>query len=411
MLFAASARATTPHLNLFNPYDRVVLPPERPCVAWQVWGGFEGVVHARSFQADENEFGIARSFCKRVGVLQLYQDEQDLLAALKGDDFLVVRSQLAQQFNIDDDNGTLGLFIPHGDFGVQNFWLSARYYLPHGFSLSVHLPIMKMQLKNVWWEPSPRAVDTAFDGSITDDFIAMIERAGNINLYDWSRAGVGDLTGLVWWAHNYPQMRPFLQNVYLSSRLGLVAPTGKKTDENVMLGLPFGNDAGMGVLFGATMELSLCNYWLFGIDAEFLSLFGDTRVRRIKTDPAQTDLAFLSKACVFLDPGFIQHFTLYGRADHFVGGVSLGVAYQYTKQQDSKLYLGTYHFDPAVANSAEEWLSWTNHSVIFTASFDAFTGDNDPHNKPWLEVFFKHGFNGSRTVAADTVGFVLAVDF
>ena len=390
--------ASVPHLNLFNPYDRVVLPPERNGVCWQLWAGFEGLVGQRSFQAAEDQFGNSHCFRKRCDVLQLYQDEQDFLAALKGDDFATQAAQLAQQFNIDDDDGTEGLFIPRGKFEIHNFWLSARRYLSHGFSVSVHLPIISMKLKDVTWEPSPHNTNTSFDSQITNDFIAAIER-------------VGDLTGIIWWAHNFPQGRPLLQNVYLGARAGLVLPTGEKTDEDVMLGLALGHDAGTGLVFGGTMELSFCNYYLFGIAAEFLSLFGSTRCRRIKTDLAQTDLIFLSKVNTFADPGFIQHFTLYGKADYFVRGLSLGVWYQFTKQQETTLYLGTYHFNAAIANTAEELQPWTNHSVIFTASFDFFDRRCGSSWWPWLEVFYKHGFNGSRTVAADTIGAVFSVDF
>ena len=402
--------ATTPHVNLFNPYDRMVLPPDRPCMCWQVWAGFEGLISQRSFQAEEDEFGNSNCFRKRADVLQLYQDEQDLLAALKGDDFLAQASQVGQQFNIDDDNGTEGLFIPQGRFEMLNFWFSVRRYLSHGFSVSAHLPVVKYALKDVVWNPSPRNSNTSFDSQTTNDFVAMIEKVGNINLYDWSRAGIGDISGIVWWAQNFPQGRPFLHNVYLGFRTGLVFPTGKHTDENVMLGLPFGYDAGTGILFGGTLELSYFDYALLGIDAEFLALFGETRQRRIKTDLAQTDLVFLTKVNTFVEPGFIQHFTLYGKLDRFCGGISLGAAYQYTKQLESKIYLGSNHFNPVIANTAEELQDWTNHSAIFTATFDFFNGDYDPY-KPWIEVFYKHGFNGSRSIAADTLGVVVAIDF
>jgi hypothetical protein len=401
----------TPPMNLFTPYDRLMTPPISPCVCWQVYGGYEGVLSQRSFQADEDEFGNFHCFRKRADVLQLYQDEQDLLAALKGSDFTTALAQLAQKFNIDDDNGLEGLFIPSGTFDVNNFMLSARRFLNYGFSVSAHLQILSMKLKEVSWRPSPQNSLTGFDGNVTDDFVAAVEAAGDINLYNWERKGVGDIAALVWWEQDFPQARPLLKNVNLGLRTGLLFPTGKQLDEDVMLGVPFGGGAGVGILGAGTLEMSFCSWYLFGIDAELTYLFGKTRSRRIKTDPAQTDLTFLTKACVYTEPGVLQHFTLYGRFDHFVGGVSAQVAYQYTKQQDTDIFFGTSKYDVAIARRAESLESWTNHSVVFSFDFDFCNSRNEPGYNPYLSVFYKHGFNGSRAVLFDTMGCLLAVDF
>lgn len=403
--------AGVPHTNLFTPYDILMTPQINPCACWQFYGAYEGVVNQRSFQADEDQFGNSDCFRKRADVLQLYQDEQDLLAALKGDEFTTELAQLSQKFNIDDDNGIEGLFIPSGNFDINNYMFSARRVFNHGFSLSAHVQFFSMKLRNVSWRPSPDNDVTGFDANVTDDFVAAVEEAGDINLYDWDRGGIGDIAAMVWWKQRFVQSRPLLKNVDLGLRLGLLFPTGKETDENVMLGIPFGYDSGVGIIMGATLELDLCRWFLFGIDAELTHLFGKSRNRRIKTDPAQTDLTFLSRACTLTEPGLIQHFTLYGRFDHVIGGISAQVAYQYTKQQDTELFLGTNHFDVNIARTAESLESWTTHSVVVSFDFDFCNNRNAPGINPYLTVFFKHGFNGSRAVLFDTMGCLLAVDF
>lgn len=410
LVLANSLFAGTPHLNLFNPYDWLITPPDRPCGSWQVEVAYEGAFDQHSFQADEDSKGISHSFRKRADVLQLYQDQQDFLAALKGPGYENALAQLSQQFNIDDDNGTQGLFIPCGTFDFNNLMISAYHYLPSGFIVQLHLPILSYRLKNVRWKPSPLNTNTSFDSQIlVHEFIAAVGRAGNINLYDWSRAGIGDLAALVRWAKFFPQARPLLQNVYLSFRTGLTIPTGKHTDPNLLLGLPLGNDANVGILLAGVLEMFFCNYYSFGIDAEFIHLFGDTRNRRIKTDPAQTDLLFLNETCVYFEPGFTQHFSLWAKGYFGRTGAYAMAAYQYIKQQDSKLYLTDDSFDAVIVNTAENVQSWTAHNAIFSINWDLYKNDCSYH--PLFSLLFKWGFNGSRAIVLDTVTALFTVTF
>lgn len=333
------------------------------------------------------------------------------MAALKGNDFTAATSQLGQQFNFDDDNGTEGLLIPCGKFDVQNWMLSARYYLPHGFFFSMHLPIISMKLKNVSWRPAPNNTITTFDSEVTDNFVAAIEQVSGMNLYGWDRTGVGDVSAILWWQKHFPQARPILRDVRLMARGGVLFPTGDKIDSNIMLGLPFGYDASLGIIFGGNMELTWYSYLLFGVDVELLYLFGKTRERRIKTDEAQTDLLLLQKAYSHVEPGFTQHYTLYGRFQNFYRGLSIGLAYQYTKQQETFIALGTDHFSMLIANTAESLQDWTAHNIVASLNYNFYDDCNDRCCKPWVSLLYKHGFNGSRAIIGDTFTAVLAVDF
>lgn len=410
-IFIASNCLGLTNWNLFNPYDVLLLPPVRPNECWQFTVAGEWVIKERSYQSAEDEYGEVNCFRKHADPLQLYQDEQDFLAALKGNDYTAARSQLGQQFNIDDDNGTEGLLIPCGKFDAQNWMFSARRYLNHGFFFSLHLPLISMKLKNVSWRPGPNNTITTFDSEVTNDFVAAIEQVGHINLYDWHRVGIGDLAAIMWWQEHFPQARPILHDVRLQARGGFLFPTGSKIDNNVMLGLPFGYDASLGIIFGGNLELTLGHYCLFGIDVELLYLFGKTRQRRIKTDEAQTDLLFLQKACTFTEPGFTQHYTLYGRFQNFWRGASLGLAYQYTKQQDTFIFLGTDHFNASLANTAESLQDWTVHNIVASVNYDFYGECYDRAYKPYVSLLYKHGFNGSRSVVADTITALIAVDF
>lgn len=410
-LVTLNAYGVIPGFNFFTPYDVLITPPEKPDVCWQFSLGYEGAVQSRSYQADEDENGNSQCFRKRADILQLWQDEQDLLAALKGDDFTTELGMLSQQFNLADDDGTFGLFVPCADFSAHNIMLSALSYISDSFAVSVHLPIISMKLKDVSWNKSARNTNETFDGQIIDDFVAEIERIGSISLYDWNRTGVGDLACLLSWARYFPQAGRLLHNVHLGVRTGMTFPTGKNADPDILFGVPFGYNAGIGIVLGGNLELWLADYYRLGIDIDLLQLFGKTAEYRIKTDIAQTDLVFLNKVLAYNEPGFIQHYTLYCAAYNFCRGLGARCAYQYTKQQDDKLFLRSNHFDCIVANSAESLQEWTTHSFIFNVNYDFYHGENNSAYKPHISLFYKHGFNGSRATLLDTVGAVLSIDF
>ena len=73
--------AGAPPLNLFNPYDVLLIPRLWPYTNWQINIADEVATHARSFQADDDD--LCDSWRKRKDILQLWQDEQDALAAVK----------------------------------------------------------------------------------------------------------------------------------------------------------------------------------------------------------------------------------------------------------------------------------------------------------------------------------------
>lgn len=410
LLVLPCARASSPRLNLFNPYDRLVSTKQTACSNWHIGLGIERSVKARAYQADEDQFGNSSCFRKRGDLLQLYQDEQDAIAALKGNTYQTDLSRLGQKFNLVDDDGTFGLFIPHGKLSVDNLMLSTSYYLPNDFAFSLYLPFVSMSLNSVQWCKSPRNNNQAFDSNLVEDLIGDIEKIAQINLHDWDRNGVGDLTAMVSWERFFPQPRPFLQNVFLNVRTGLVFPTGKKMDDDIFFAPAFGHDAGLGIIGGFNLELNFCKGLHLGADVELLNLWGISRMRRIKTDPAQTDLLLLQKAPVCEDPGFLQHFTLYGEAFQFLDRLSARAAYQFTKQEEVKLYLDTEHFSPIIANTTESTREWTTHSAVFTLSYDFFSKANDRF-KPHLELTYKHGFNGQRAVLLDTVTLLATIDF
>src|SRR6202048_4056160 len=101
-------------INIFRPYDINLMPERWPGKCFQVTGFYEHGFNFRGFAPDEDE--ISRDFTRKLNILQLYQDNQDALAMLRGFPAGSEIALFAQQFNRDDNNGIRGHLVPRGRF-------------------------------------------------------------------------------------------------------------------------------------------------------------------------------------------------------------------------------------------------------------------------------------------------------
>jgi len=395
-------------MNLFSPYD-ILLRPQNPVLGqWQTTVAHESSVDEQSFQAEDPNGIVGNEFSIPVRTLQLFQDEQNALAAFKGAQPNTNVSEFAQRFNLHDDTAEHARFDVRADLDVHNTMISTYYHFYNGVSLSAHLPVIEMELSRLRFQENN--ANQTFEDRISPDIIDSIERMSGLDLHDWQRTGVGDLATIVSWQRYFPQPKPLLRNVAIGLRSGLTFPTGEDRDEDKILGLPFGYDAGVGALVGGTLELWLGPYVRYGFDSERLHHLGETQFRRVQTDPAQTDLLLANKDYVFKEAGFVQHFTIFGKVQDVVPGLAGRIAYQYTRQQEDKLFLSNPRFDPVVANQAESLQEWSTHSLVFDVTYIFRSGEQERF-KPYMSLFAKHGFNGERAILLDSVGGQVGFDF
>lgn len=401
-----SLRAIIPH-NLFAPYDVLIVPYRPPQCAAQFQIAGEFAFHTRGFMGDDG-LGNPSTSDSAVNALQIYQCSQDAVAALKGLDPLSLQGQIAQQL-IFDDNGQLGLFRPWGTINAPvNMICTARFRLPYQLTLSWYLPYRVVELSNVsWTEVCPGEL---VQNSVSTNFLNEVAQLGNLDIRGWKRHGLGDLVGRVELYRTFPQNRPWLQMVGISLRGGVIFPTALKADPDKLLAQSFGDDSGFGLHGSGMLALNYRHGIVFGVDGEISYFFGNTTMRRIKTDPAQTDLLLMTKVPAFKDPGFTQRFTLYAEKVQRGGGLAGTLAYEYFKRTDDALFPCVEGFDIAVINNAENLQEITAHSLVFMLSYDW------AYKASWCAIpscsaFLKVGCNGKRAVVADTAGFTVSVAF
>ena len=409
MLIVLHCKAFIAPINIFRPTDKFLIPPKWPCTWLQPQISYEGTTKVRGFQ-DDDEDDNKRFDERKVNVLQLWQCEQDALAMLKGSDPASALGQLSQRFTINDDNGNHGIFVPCGDFKVPvNLMFATRFHFNYDASLGFFLPYYVMELSNVRFRQKTN--NSTFEDILGQDLLKTASELACLDLNGWKRQGIGDLLIQGRWARDFPQAKPLLTNACPEVRLGLNIPTGKKQDEDKLIAFPFGTDGAWAVQLAGGLNLTFNCYLRGGIDVEFVYLFGNTRLRRIKTDPAQTDLLFPVKVPAFKEFGLVQQYNIYIKTGNFLPYTSFRLDYQHLKHNEDRLFVCSDKFDPLVIDSAQRLQDWTTNSFIFSLDYDPSCSCSDSYFKPFVTAWYKLGFVGKRALLANTAGISLSLSF
>lgn len=392
---------------LHRPYDTLVRPEINldRCYEFAFWAE-AGVRPARGYNEDDN----------LVNPLAIWQCNQDALAMLNGFPDNSPQTQLRTALNADDDgirghvciNGRLNL-----DFGGA---LAARwYFLPHAW-ITALLPIYKVRLSEVTITDLTQnltAADFRVKQQLTQRLQTVVGQLGdNLSLDGWKRSGLGDFNLLCEFLFNFPQERPLLKTVEITGRAGFTWPTGKHDDEDKLFAFPLGYDGAVGVLYAGGLNVMLGSQFKAGFDIQLLHLFGNTRLRRVKTSLHQSELLLLAKTEAYKDYGLTQRFNLFVQGYHLLNtGLSLLIGYQFLKHGDDHLALNDCAFSSAIANSAVSLEEWIVHSVEFNLHYDFGVHCPDSWVAPQASLFARLPFGGKRAVAFTTVGVMVSVDF
>lgn len=394
-------------MNLLRPYDTLIRPAYSNDYRWQFDLYAQAGVADKGYNAD----GCA------TNALRMWHATQDALAMLDGfpSDSAIGQKRIA----IDaDDDGVRGHFCVDGDLRTKfSGTIGLRTFFKEVWSISAYLPFYVMELRNVCWKDQTKGVsdeDERVKSLLTNDFFANICSLGDgLELGGWKRHGIGDVTVLGEWFHDFPQAKQLLKNVRINLRAGLNLPTGLRADEDKMLAVSFGNDGALGVPFGLGLDLQYVFYLRAGIDVQLTHVFGNTRTRRVVTNENQTDLLLLKKMDVYKDFGLTQQFNLYVQIYKLVKQSSLLVGYQFIKQGKDELSLcANPDFSSVVANSAEYLKERTIHQIIVRADYDIGAHfKKDPSLYPRMSFYARLPFKGKRAALTTDIGLTLSLDF
>jgi len=350
----------------------------------------------------------------KVDDVQLWNADQNALAMVKGFAQGTEQANIAQNCNaIGGDDGVRGHFKVTGDFKIAfSYQCALRYFLRKGFWIGAFASAYKTELKNVTWTDQTKNItadDTCTKTTITDNIFTNVNRLGSgLQLKDWDKFGFGDVVLMAGWQTTFRQYKQWIRSATPNIRFGVTVPTGVKKDEDKIMFMPFGNDGSVGIIIGAGLTLNYVDWVDAGVDIEFMHIFNNTRKRRIKVDADQTDFLLLTKTDVQKDPGFMQKFNVF--IEPKFKKVSVRAAYQHVKRSLEHYYIISNDYSSTVANTADMLKEWTTHNVMLQLKFDTASQDTNRF-RPRFMLFYKHPFNGRRSVQTKQFGAGLTFSF
>lgn len=398
--------------GFYKPYD-VNLKLSDPYKSnWRVGLNFEHGSSSECRDFDEN----------RVNVLSMYNKTESSLAMFLNP----VDEALAKQinglgFNLGAlaDDGIRGHFKFSGDYSETdvNLWTKYAFNLnsiPGNFNFHCFIPFKKKEISNVRWDDQTRNVlnsDRYVKDNITENLDKIIGDLGDLDIRSCNQSGLGDIEFVLDWFYDFAQEKETLKNVRLNAFLGLFLPTGKGKDENKVFSVPMGNDGAYGIPLGMGITLNWVTNFKGGLDVNLLILLDKIKDRRIKTHEAQTDFLFLNKTRTTKDFGLEWKFNLFLEYARLFKGLSARIAYQFVKHDDDTLTAKSDDYIYNVINSAESLREWSVHSLLLKLDYDFWNKGESSKWKPQFSLFYKMPFMGKRSVAVDTFGFQLALNF
>jgi len=405
--------ATTP-FGLFVPYD-INLRLKKPATHdLQI-----NVLGEKSFSVKGYATDINEEFTFEVNPLQIYEPRQNLISMYQGINspealYPQLLNSIAGGAGGGVSNNDNGLFTPTGKFSCGQVSFGATYGVANNFYVSAYLPVCFAKLSCINWAYS--GTSTLFSGEqIQDELINSFaqdsEKYFDLNIGNWKQTGLGDATFLVEWQREFPQLRrQLLKNVQANIRLGLSFPTGVKTNEHVVMSVPFGADGSVSLPFGGGLGINLGRLLEVGFAGQFWYFWSNQKIRRIKTFPTQTTLLFPSLTQTDKDFSFLQNFNLYAQLCTPSKRFSIKGVYQYWRKQNDNITPIATNFNYEVANTAFSLDEMTRHIFFATAIYSPKQGDFK-NIIPQFELFIKGTFGGTRALTACTYGAQISLIF
>lgn len=223
--------------------------------------------------------------------------------------------------------------------------------------------------------------------------------------------GFGDVSLLLGWTNNY-QETEVLDYIDVTVKGGLLFPTGKPKNENLIFSIPFGYDKHFG--FPILLDFSFGVYeWLtFGFHGQALVFLNRCKEARIKTDFNQNGLIKLAKTRVNSEEGAIWALGAYTKADHLGPGLSFLLGYTYATQEKT-IYCDAECppspiFNPEIVNSDEMLQGWNMSTIHFLFEYD-FTKEG-MRVGPRLGFLLNAVVGGRRIFKTNMIGAYLGID-
>lgn len=315
---------------------------------------------------------------------------------------------------LEPTNDTFGRLSYHGYFNIIEGNIIYTQNFNCGFFAQTLLPLRKLKITDISYcdlTPEEGCPSTATPEwqTVVSMFDAIMKRH-NLDLGNVDKSGFGDLTIFGGWTLNYDQTE-WLDFVDTTLKLGVLFPTGKKSNSDKVFDIPLGYDGHVG--FAGSFACALgCYEWLtLGGYADFLTFCSRTKKMRVKTSIDQSGLIKLAKTSPNIKPGELVNIGVFAKADHVCRGISALVGYTYTRRGNSVATGGlcSCESSSAVINSDESLHGWRQHTLHCALELD-LNRQEDSRSCTRVGLFWNHLFKGTRVFGTNIIGGSVSID-
>lgn len=336
-----------------------------------------------------------------------------------------------------DTNAARGKLTFDGDHEEIDLNLFGSYLISWGkipgeMRFSFFAPVKSKKMRHFNFQDTTPG-STANDNNMKalNAKLPSVASAMGLDLTPVDRSGLGDVVGTLEWLYHFREDARYFRNITLRAKVGLSLPTAHEKDEDRAFDVPLGNDGSWGIPYGLSASFEAVEQLKIGLDVEFLSLLQRTKVRRLKTHPAQTDFLLLNKGRARKEPGMCYEVSPYIQVLGYEDIVSFKIGYQFVGQAKDKLKLKDDAFATKVTtnvrtagpgfvsatataqdvvSSSNSLRKWHVHNLLLMANIDLAHGDRETPAAQ-LSFFFKPSITGKHLIDSDTIGGQLAVTF
>lgn len=361
--------------NIHQPYDgdftqRLWAPSNTIQVGLRA----QTMLQSKAYNGDE----------KRVSVTQIYGSDysgvnESSLAMLEGSAPGTALHGLANRLRGAQD-GVRGMFTVTGDLSwnqgcVDLIYRLGMIKLPGMFSFGVHVPFIEAAIHNVSWVSATKSQtlqDDRVKALLVSDQATLgsfVNKYGDMNIGDQMRAGLGDISCMLYWQGHFSQYQRRLRDVMVQFRLGVQIPTSHKVDIDRVFDIDFGHDGAAAIPLGAGLRLDLGGNVRVGVDVGATIIVRRLQEWRLKTSWAQTPFLTLSKGIATREYGPEWRFTVYGQTEIPKTGLFCTGGYQFFKHTDSTLYPQDDVMSALIINSSPTVDASESHNLLGALSF------------------------------------------
>jgi len=293
-------------------------------------------------------------------------------------------------------------------FKITEANISYSYIIKKGMLLLFHIPIRRLEIKNVsYTDITPISMINEEWQHLFNIFPQCLSHS-HITIAPWKGVGIGDLTTLIGFTHNY-QHTKVLDFIDGTVALGILFPTGKTKNPRDIFSLPLGYNGHFGIPLQGSLAIGTYGWVTIGTYIQALFFMHKNQNLGLKTDLMESGPIRSTFSSIRTSKGADWNTGIYFKADHFAYGLSFTTAYSFSGEQKTHLSI-PYNspFDSAIINSDSSLQGWNMHTLHFSAEYDFATHDSQSGLR--VGAFYTLQLQGTRVFETNMLGGTFGLD-